>query len=1769
MKNPAKLFPLNLMNKSLAIAWGNAANSTRPWTMACLLLATSPVFAGVQTQGNTETITYKANEYTVKDASLWSDDGPGSLQVDWSLSEQQWDKIFGRPPRARISVGGIDDECILGVCVKVGAEAGLEFEAYVLPYLKADVNPGTFDALAVYQPTVKYQFSGLGVDFFDLDTDDGFNASASQFIVHAPSIKLETGLNISADLNLFAEACLLGCFLDKTYNLASVDFKLPLLEIDTLNSTAKVFSPPTNVIQLVEVMTDLAENPPNSLEDLAGSVLYDDVSAVLGRVSETQWNNYKNELQKEADAGNTSSKDKLNNIETAEGFIAASPVSLEFSNPYTSDAEGEWGGTSNNIATATIGGDFLDLRLDVDKVIGYALGLPNGASLSLKDFGIKKSPIDVEVTLFDIHAGPSINLETELALSPELMVNFEFSAPVLIKGEIGAQTHYQGTWENIPDIALLAPSSSKNVGEYNNTDEVTATPTFFVKANISNRTYIDIAAALEIEGPSATVGIDGFGSLNIESPFQYAVESDSIAQIDIYNETFSTGTYNETFNTETWDSATEAERNKGASRIGEAGDTSGLGASESLSFDPSGEIVFQARSNTRDDDLAKGDARVQQFLNTNALINADIAMRGYEDTAWEDLDINVNRLFDFKEPYGLVRFNIEDRFKIDVGQLGQVMTDGQFKASKGDFFTVERGGTLELGATNPYGSAVGGNNGSQGEYGFINDGATLIEGDMYMANDALAGGDPNRYKFTNNGGGANVTVGSQGKVKFDGTFENKSKASGTGFVNNSGNFELTADNNTSSGIFRNFYGAELDLFGKLSVYETSSNSVSSFRDLYNNGEITLYSGAQLDLRGGEKLTYFEQASDFVNNGELIIHKGAEFKLSANDGDVVLTRPQSQSVDKAILENLHIVKNEGVIRNETGQLIINGKEGSDWQAYRESGDALAYAKQLRDNALTDKPADYSAASKLALSAADETSMARGDFISEAQGFINDGKTYVELHTTSAKLGWQSLQTNKTNAYNERELAKEVYEEKLNLFGTDYLATFFPFYLADYKNKSDIYETYFYAEETTRGVLEVTVNSFTSLYQANNSSVMRNAENDYKLALTGLQTASINETKLRKAIDDIIDAGTGLGVMVNDKGGLILNSGELVNNAVLVNSASGAIYNDTDAKLNNAGGYLQNSGLLVNQKDAQLTNTGVIDNGMSFLRKAAGILGISELINLGQLNNQGEIINNDTLINYGDMNNQSDSNTATEALIVNSGIMSNLGQINNDAQLDNYAGSEINNHSKIVNNGTITNDGVFNNGQNSYASTGSVFNVGDVVSDANSFYRSKQTIRGLDNELSLLDEKIKDSRAREGTVTLQQNPLLPLRSTDTGNDIQNIANQIANISVSLVNRVISQQNLILNIAYEASLADAKGKTQVIVNNRSDKYLEQVNAQNNIESLASIGQKYYTDANGNRIAGSFFVNLAAIASANTAELENNGTFNNRGLFNNIATVNNNESGVIRNSGILMNGEQGTISNAGQLQIEQATIEVSSAQGANYSFEQSGILISNGIINNTGTIEVTGGSLINGTVEDGIAQINNSGQINLSAIVTESPLPDNANVMMVNIQTSTNLINQGAINNQAGGSINIGAKDSVAAKYGLYSEDTLVNIGNITNQKGASINNYGMLVNAGLIDNKSESSFINQGILNNTDTGEINFVDATALGGYVVNNGLITMTDNELLTLTGNISGNGTFAGNTLIQGSVDAQGKYTATVNPGNSPGLLTFDGNVEANNVNWVM
>jgi hypothetical protein len=77
----------------------------------------------------------------------------------------------------------------------------------------------------------------------------------------------------------------------------------------------------------------------------------------------------------------------------------------------------------------------------------------------------------------------------------------------------------------------------------------------------------------------------------------------------------------------------------------------------------------------------------------------------------------------------------------------------------------------------------------------------------------------------------------------------------------------------------------------------------------------------------------------------------------------------------------------------------------------------------------------------------------------------------------------------------------------------------------------------------------------------------------------------------------------------------------------------------------------------------------------------------------------------------------------------------------------------------------------------------------------------------------------------------------------------------------------------------------------------------------------------------------------------------------------------------------------------------------------------------------------------------------------------------------------------------------------------------------------------------------------LSNPSASQIVFENDTRITGLVQNDGIIYIDSEALLTLSGDVTGNGSFVGDVLINGSIL----------PGNSPGLLTFD-NVIWNNTN---
>lgn len=1626
-----------------------------------------PALAGVKTPDNTQTYDFDASVYTIEEASLWSANGPGAVDVDWAMTRSQWNTIFGEPASARLAAGYVDKKCALGVCVKTGAAAGLEVEAYALPYFSGEFQPGTFDATAAYKPSIDFQESGLGVDFFKLETDSGAQLGDNAFSVYASSIKLDTGLNIETSVNLFAEACLFGCFIDETYTFIEKDIKLPLLQIDTKGpdgSSGVMFNPRLTVEEAFTLLSGIAQNPPRSLDELLTIApeegrfknLYEDISVLLGRVGEESFEDYRNRL----------SEDDRNTLDRFIGLKDELPVGVDFSNPYSTDVEGQWA-ASDAVASATLGGSFLDIRLDVDQVIGSALGLTDGATVSLDrvlaQAGINNVPINAEATLFDLQVGPTLDLKTELELKPELMVHMDFDSPMLIKGKVGAQNSYTGKWDDIPEMALLVSGVSKNTEDstYNFAANSTASVEFFVESTLSNHTFIDVTAGLEISGLEASIGIKGFDSFSVGPLFNFETESNSIAQVDIIDRTIKHTDWSSTGDNE--NGRVDAKENNEL---------------VTLTFEAAGEVMFQARSvGEPGEDVAYIDTiqdnRIDQTLSVDELIANEKARRGYEFKPDVHFLINVDSVFQFEKD--VVEQSVDSEYKIDTGQTAQVMSDGQLVLKNpSDKLIVEVGGSLELGAAHPYAADI---SGADGQYplGLTNSGTVEVHGDLYMSPVSTDG----TYQFRNDG---LTTVGYSGRVKLDGQLENTKQ----GVIDNYGDVELTSHSD-SFGEINNRHLGEFDVYGELAL---SSGGYADFPGraaedwdthtvLANDGTFTVHDGATVGVVTEDGSERFAEVN---NNGEFIVEQGGALVL-AEKGVVA---------GNVTFNNSFLLDNHGMLVNEQTAEINNGKAGHDWSAYRDSDDLMAQLQsgrqgyigdaEIENGLIQDTLSRYIISNDLATELAQNASVDKQIFLSAFNEYITAAEVDLQpssfIYADTFEDSWGAMLAARGEVVNlQREFDREKnpilkFKLQLELKRAEER-------LADVAAISLAQQTLFQNEVDSR-VADARARE--TKPSDNDGLSLRDKEAAYAQALNDLTNRRDIAADLYADIDAKIkqQADTGVGLLVNRDGALLENQGKLTNYSLMLNEAGGEIYNhstaaDHSASLNNDGGYIRNHGLLVNQQGAQLDNTGVIDNGLNDIRVALGVLDMAQLVNLGELNNDGELINNDTLVNYGAMNN---GRSNVDAVFVNNGSVSNLGELTNTSSIRNNAGAELTNHGTVLNDGVMTNDGVFNNGQQ-----GRRVGVETAIADAKTFYENTR-------------------------------------------------------------RMYNASAFSQGILNSANLA-----------------------------LDSVNVQQFEDEDGNIIEGLPFINLAKVASANSAELVNNGTFDNRGIFNNVGALTNAQGAEITNSGILMNGDGGVIDNAGTLSIEKST-----ANG----FEQTGLVVTNGSLNNTGTVSITAGGLYNGTMPENGAVINNSGVIALSAD-PRPPLALGAPGSVTDPNSfeeqpkydTAYLYNGGLINNQRDGLIRIGTQALDDVKLGLTSTNTFVNTGEVSNQDGATIQNYGALINTGLIDNQVGSTFASEGTLQNTTSGEIRLANDTLLEGYIINDGLINISDDELLTMTGDISGSGTFAGNVLLKGEcsqLNGQSvctDYSTSVNPGNSPGLLTFDGDLESSNVDWVM
>jgi hypothetical protein len=366
-----------------------------------------------------------------------------------------------------------------------------------------------------------------------------------------------------------------------------------------------------------------------------------------------------------------------------------------------------------------------------------------------------------------------------------------------------------------------------------------------------------------------------------------------------------------------------------------------------------------------------------------------------------------------------------------------------------------------------------------------------------------------------------------------------------------------------------------------------------------------------------------------------------------------------------------------------------------------------------------------------------------------------------------------------------------------------------------------------------------------------------------------------------------------------------------------------------------------------------------------------------------------------------------------------------------------------------------------------------------------------------------------------------------------------------------------------------------------------------------LVGTFENYGTINNSGTIDNSgVFNNEAGGTLTNHGLITSNGTVSNDGAITNI--------GKVINSGTFTNGDflggsgtfinVGTVTNSGQITVDYGTVVnngtimnsggilvlLSSSFANNGTIVDVGSIDNHAVMSNGGTIYIkAGGSLDNSPgANDGFFV--NGGKIidagNLSnAFVNEFDSPGTliitATGQLTNayIVNTNGLINSGTINNEGSiandgtltnnGTINNSEGTGGPGRNGQVSTATLIN-NSVINNVGENLNDNGLTVFADSIINRGTindggtifnyTALDNQGTLNITPAGVFNGPNSGGTflqtSGQTIVNGTLNSTA-TIQIQGGTLSGSGTINGNVVMGGKIS----------PGNSPGILTINGN----------
>lgn len=344
-------------------------------------------------------------------------------------------------------------------------------------------------------------------------------------------------------------------------------------------------------------------------------------------------------------------------------------------------------------------------------------------------------------------------------------------------------------------------------------------------------------------------------------------------------------------------------------------------------------------------------------------------------------------------------------------------------------------------------------------------------------------------------------------------------------------------------------------------------------------------------------------------------------------------------------------------------------------------------------------------------------------------------------------------------------------------------------------------------------------------------------------------------------------------------------------------------------------------------------------------------------------------------------------------------------------------------------------------------------------------------------------------------------------------------------------------------------------------------------------------------------------------TDKLTNNGTFNNNSgssiisdeIINNDKFINNGSIGSSPDKGTIDN--KGTFTNNGSIIASTITNETgkefinnSGNEITADSFTNQGSVTNNGTINagslnnsssitgNTGSLTISNGGTISGTISQKIVSVtggtlnnensitanefNNSATISGSGSLTATTGNNSGNITQDNVTIKGDYTNTGTItsndNFTNSGNISGGGGKLIVNKgsnSGSISQDTLETSGTFENTGSiiANITNGGTFTNnnsviASAITNNADKTFTNAGnVVTDTITnnGTFDGKGSITIGGGE-NTGTITQNN---ITINGNFANNGDMTANNSFSNSADITGGGNLNINNGNNTGNIT--------------